>query len=159
MLSGMYGWTPQGTTLLWPKGNPMRTVFDRIRQALLFEGIAFTLLVTTGLLFLGFSFKDIGVVAIVGSLIATGWNYAYNLGFDLTLLRINNSTEKSLPARVIHAVGFEVTMLLMMLPFMMWWLDLTLLPALVYDMSFALFFMIYTFIFTWIYDRIFPAPA
>ena len=137
----------------------MRTTFDRIRQAILFEGIAFFLLVTTGLLFLGFSFKDIGVVAVFGSLVATGWNYAYNLGFDLTLLRLKNSTEKSLPARVIHAVGFEVTMLMIMLPFMMWWLDLSLLPALAYDMSFALFFMIYAFIFTWIYDSVFPAPA
>lgn len=135
----------------------MRTPFDRIRQAILFEAIAFFLLVTTGLLFLGFTFKDIGVVAIVGSLVATGWNYAYNLGFDLTLLRLTNSTDKSLPARVVHAVGFEATMLLLMLPFMMWWLELTLLPALAYDMSFAMFFMIYTFIFTWIYDRVFPA--
>ncbi|MBR9863651.1 MAG: PACE efflux transporter [Rhodobacteraceae bacterium] len=137
----------------------MRTSFDRIRQALLFEGLALFILISVGMLFLDLSLAGIGVIAIAGSVLATVLNYVYNLVFDLALKYKTGSTEKSLPARVIHTFGFEISMLMIMLPFVMWWLDLSLMHALVLDMSFTLFYLFYTFAFTWAYDRIFPVPA
>ncbi|GGA12359.1 PACE efflux transporter [Neptunicoccus cionae] len=137
----------------------MRTTFDRIRQAILFEGVALVILVTVGMVFLDLTLAGIGVIAVAGSVIATVLNYVYNLLFDLALTRQTGSAEKSLHARVIHTLGFEISMLLLMLPFVMWWLDLTFVHALLFDMSFTLFYLFYTFAFTWAYDRIFPAPA
>lgn len=125
----------------------------------MFEAIALAVLITFGSLFLGFSITEIGGVAIVGSIVATVWNYTYNLGFDLSLKRMNGTTQKSLRARVIHAIGFEISMLILLLPFIMWWLDLSAYHALALDITFAVFFVFYTFVFTWIYDRVFPAPA
>lgn len=137
----------------------MRSTFDRIRQAILFEGLALLILISVGVVFLNLTLAGVGVIAVVGSIVATVLNYIYNLGFDLALRRKTGSTEKTMPARVIHTLGFEVSMLLLMLPIVMWWLDLSLMHAFVLDMSFTLFYLFYTFAFTWAYDRIFPAPA
>lgn len=137
----------------------MRTTFDRIRQALLFEGLALSILISVGILLLDLSLAGIGVIAVAGSVLATVLNYVYNLTFDLVLLYRTGSTAKSIRARVIHTLGFETAMMLMMLPFVMWWLELPLFHALLFDMSFTLFYLVYTFAFTWAYDVIFPAPA
>ncbi len=56
----------------------MRTRLDRIRHAVCFEIIGLILLVGV-LSQLGFDSGHIGVVGIAFSILATGWNYIYNI--------------------------------------------------------------------------------
>ena len=87
---------------------------------------------------------------------ATVWNYLYNLGFDHVLRRTTGTLHKTLPIRVVHALLFEATLLLLLLPLFAWWLGITLLEALLMDISFAAFYALYAFVFTWAYDAVFP---
>jgi uncharacterized membrane protein len=106
---------------------------------------------------LGLHPGDLGAVALAASLIATGWNYVYNLGFDHLLVRLGR--RKSPAIRVVHAVMFEAGLLIATLPIIMWWLDMTFWAALAMDAGLAAFYVVYAFVFTWTYDRMFPVST
>lgn len=137
----------------------MRTPADRIRHAVSFELIGLLLVTPLGALAFGMPMQEIGVVGIVGATIATLWNYLFNLLFDHALLRITGALRKSLALRVFHAVLFEIGLLAVLLPFISWYLGISLVQALVMDLSFALFYLGYAFVFNLAYDAVFPVPA
>ena len=134
----------------------MRSTADRIRQALSFELIG--ILIVTPLFAWVFDHPmgDMGVLVVLGATAATAWNYIFNLVFDRTLHWRRGDVRKTLPLRVVHAVLFEVTLLVLLLPLFAWWLDVSLVSALSMEISFAAFYMVYAFVFTWGYDTLFP---
>lgn len=136
----------------------MRTAADRIRHAVSFELIGLAILVPVGSWTFSMPAADIGIVGVVSATLATAWNYVYNLGFDHMLLRLRGTTLKTLPMRVVHTVAFELGLLMILLPFVAWYLGIGLLQAFVMDIAFAAFYMVYAFVFNWTYDRLFPLP-
>lgn len=136
----------------------MRTFWDRVRHALCFEIIGLLLVVPLGALAFSKPLGDIGVVGLVGATLATFWNYFYNLGFDHFHKRMTGTTLKSLRMRILHSVLFEAGLLIVLLPFIAWYLQISLLEALIMDAAFALFYLVYAYIFNLAYDRIFPLP-
>ncbi|WP_323036960.1 PACE efflux transporter [Pararhodobacter sp.] len=136
----------------------MRTTPDRIRHAVSFEIIGLALVTPLGALVFDKPVNAIGVIALVGASLATLWNYLYNLGFDHLMQRALGHTRKTVALRVLHALLFEAGLLLVLLPFIAWYLDLTLWQALAMDISFAAFYLVYAFVFNWTYDLIFPIP-
>ncbi|GGB08288.1 membrane protein [Brucella endophytica] len=136
----------------------MRSVGDRIRHALSFEIIGLLLVTPLGALAFHMPMHDMGVVSLVSATIATAWNFIYNYLFDVVLQRTSGTTEKSGLTRVWHAVLFEAGLLVVLMPFIAWYLGVSLWQAFVMDVSFALFYMGYAFVFNWAYDRLFPLP-
>ncbi|MBR9765656.1 MAG: PACE efflux transporter [Rhodobacteraceae bacterium] len=136
----------------------MRSSFDRLRHAVSFEILALLLMVPLGALAFHEPVQDIGVLGLVGATLATLWNLVYNLGFDMVLRRRTGSTLKSLPVRILHAVLFELGLLVALMPFIAWYLGVSPWRALAMDASFALFYVVYGFAFNWGYDRLFPLP-
>ncbi|HBZ43524.1 MAG TPA: hypothetical protein DEO85_05560 [Maritimibacter sp.] len=134
----------------------MRSFPDRVRHALSFEIIGLLIVVPLGALVFDKPVGDIGVVGLVSATLATLWNMVYNFGFDLVLRYRTGTTKKGYGLRVVHAVLFEVGLLLVLLPFIAWYLGLTLWQALVMDLSFAVFYMVYAYLFNLAYDRLFP---
>jgi uncharacterized membrane protein len=137
----------------------MRTTRDRIRHALSFEIIALVVITPIGAWAFGLPLDQIGVVALVSATIATGWNYLYNLLFDHALLRLAGHVGKSIPIRIVHALLFEGGLLVILLPFIAWYLGISLLTAFLMDVSFAAFYLVYAFAFNWLYDLVFPLPS
>lgn len=136
----------------------MRTSWDRVRHALLFEVFGLILVIPLGALVFSMPMHDIGVVGLVSATLAMVWNYIYNLIFDTILQRTRGSTLKTVPMRIAHAVLFEVGLLIVLMPFIAWYLNISLMHALVMDISFALFYMAYAFVFNFAYDKAFPLP-
>ena len=134
----------------------MRTVADRIRHAVSFELIGFLIVVSTGILLFDMPLQSIGVVAIVGSVIATLWVYAFNYLFDLALLRRQGHARSSVRQRIANSVLFEIGLLLVLLPFIAWYLQVSLLDALNLGASLSVFYLVYSFGFNWVYDLVFP---
>ncbi|RUT35052.1 PACE efflux transporter [Arsenicitalea aurantiaca] len=137
----------------------MRTVRDRIRHALSFEIIGLMLVTPLGAIAFHMPMHHIGVVSLVGATIATAWNYVYNWLFDHAMVRIAGTVRKTVAVRVLHAVLFELGLLAVLLPFIAWYLGISLIDALIMDIAFALFYMVYAFVFNWGYDRVFPLPV
>jgi len=136
----------------------MRSTRDRIRHAISFELIGLALVTPLGAIAFGMPVEDIGIVGIGSATLATGWNYLYNIGFDHLMRRLTGSTQKSPVVRIAHAILFELGLLIVLLPLIAWYLDVSLIHALTMDISFAVFYVIYAFVFNWAYDRLFPLP-
>lgn len=136
----------------------MRNRRDRIRHAISFEIIGLALVVPLGAAGFGMHAKDIGVVALVASSMATAWNYVYNIWFDRAMKRLRGTVHKTYGLRVLHAVLFETGLLVVTLPFFAWYLGVGLWQAFVMDLSFVVFYLIYAFVFNLVYDRVFPLP-
>ena len=139
-------------------GTPMRTAKDRLRHAISFEIIGLFLVIPLGALAFGHPLLDIGMVAVVSSIIATAWNYGYNVIFDHALLRLSGRVAKTVLIRVLHACLFEAGLLVILIPFIAWYLAVALSEAFLMDLGFAIFYLIYAFCFNWAYDVIFPIP-
>jgi uncharacterized membrane protein len=136
----------------------MRSTADRIRHAISFEIIGILLATPLGAFVFHLHAGDSAVIVIGSATVAMLWNYVYNLGFDKALDRWRGTTLKSVPIRIVHAVLFELGLLLMLMPLIALYLGISLWQALLMDIAFALFYMLYALAFNWAYDRIFPLP-
>ncbi|SDF60371.1 PACE efflux transporter [Sulfitobacter delicatus] len=136
----------------------MRKTSDRIRHAISFEVLALLIVTPMGAWLFDKPLQEIGVVTVVSASIATAWNYVYNLGFDHGMKRLRGTVQKTVPIRVLHAVTFEVGLLFVLMPFIAWYLGVSLMEAFLIDVSFAVFYLIYAFVFNWVYDVVFPVP-
>jgi uncharacterized membrane protein len=136
----------------------MRSTRDRILHAVSFEVVGLALVMPLGSWAFGLSLHDSGAIGVAGATLATVWNYVYNLGFDHLMQRLRGSAAKTLALRVLHAIGFEFGLLLMLAPLIALWLGVGLWQAVMLDLSFAAFYLVYAFVFTWAWDRLFP-PA
>ncbi len=134
----------------------MRSIQDRIRHALLFEILGLVVVTPLGAWLFHFPLHDIGIVALVSATIAAGWNLVYNYLFDQLAQRLFRTTLKGGLTRIVHAICFELGLLVVLMPFIAWYLGVSIWQALVMDLSFAVFYMGYAFVFNWAYDRVFP---
>ncbi|WP_375177823.1 PACE efflux transporter [Marinobacter mobilis] len=134
----------------------MRTTKDRIRQAVMFEAIGLLLSIPLAALTFGLDLGKTSVLGVIGATMATVWNYLFNLMFDHALKKIFGSTHKSIKVRFVHAVSFEFGLMLAFLPVIAWWMGIGLFEALMIDIAFVVFYLVYAFVFTWTYDLVFP---
>jgi len=134
----------------------MRTPKDRLRHTLGFEVIGLMIFVPLASLASGFESQLVGSMAVVGSIIAMLWNYFYNWTFDQVLLKVRAEVDKTVALRLLHAFLFESGLLLLYLPLIAWYLNISLWSAFLMGVSMATFYLVYTFFYNWIYDKMFP---
>ena len=138
----------------------LRSGKDRLRYSISFEVTLMMFLIPAGAAFLEKSITDIGILGIALSLKALLISLIYNWVFDrLDASRGRVSSDRSFFGRILHAIGFELTLLATSMPIYMWWLDLTLFEALATDLIVTSFVVVYTYFFTLGYDRLFPVQA
>ncbi|MBW1860708.1 MAG: PACE efflux transporter, partial [Deltaproteobacteria bacterium] len=125
----------------------MRTTADRIRHTLLFEMIGLAACAPLASWVLDKGLAQVGALSIVLSLTAMLLNYVFNLIFDTMLVRLGRPVNvRPTWMRVLHATLFEASLLILAVPVVAWWLDMTLWIAFLTDIGFALFFLIYAFV-------------
>ena len=129
----------------------------RVVQAALYESIAIAVVAPV----LALAFKhppgSALVLSAVMSTIALAWNYVFNSLFERWEAR-QAVKGRSVARRMVHGVGFEGGLTLILPPFMAYWLDVSLLEALVADVGLLAFFFVYTVAFTWVFDKLFGLP-
>ncbi len=125
----------------------MRNTRDRLRHAIGFELIGLLIAAPLASWVTGVGLNHMGPLALFFSVLATVWNYVYNIGVDKLLLKYQGHTHKSLWQRIAHTFGFEGGLLFVALPVMSWWLDISMMEALVLDLGFVLFYLVYAFIY------------
>ena len=135
----------------------MQGIKRKVLYVSLYEGIAIAL--TSAFFYLlGHGLVSAGVASAVASVIAVVWNLVWNTLYE----RWESSQRKrgrSLGRRMIHAIGFEGGLVVFLVPFFAWWLQVSLWEALVLDAGLIVFFLVYTFTFSWVFDHIFGLPA
>lgn len=132
--------------------HPHKSVRERFFHALAFELLAIAICAPLGAWLLGYSLAHIGLLTLMISLVAMTWNMIFNAIFDRVQRRLG--FERTLVARALHAVLFEIGLLLAVVPLAAWWLKIGLWEAFVLDIGIALFFLPYTFLFNLAYDHL-----
>jgi uncharacterized membrane protein len=93
-----------------------------------------------------------GLLTIMISTIAMLWNMVFNALFDRLQLRLG--FHRTVAVRVAHAVGFEIGLVLAVVPLAAWWLGISLWTAFLLDIGIVLFFLPYTFFYNLAYDSL-----
>ncbi|HID8209737.1 TPA: PACE efflux transporter [Serratia marcescens] len=99
-----------------------------------------------------------GPLAVVITTIAVSWNFIYNYLFEWWESRQVSRT-RTLKRRILHAVGFQLTLVVYLIPLLAWWMGITLWQALLLDMALIVIIPCYTFLFNWAFDKLFGLPA
>ncbi len=97
-------------------------------------------------------------LAVVLSGVALLWNYLFNAVFERW--EAGQAVKgRSWARRLAHGAGFEGGLVVILLPIMAFWLDISLQAAFVTNLGLLVFFFFYAVVFTWAFDRIFGLPA
>jgi uncharacterized membrane protein len=128
----------------------------RLIHMLGFEIFGILIFTPFAMLVLNESIFHIGVIAILISLMAMAWNFIYNYIFDLveSSLDGHRSTRK-ISMRLLHALLFEVGLLIVTVPFVAYWLEMNLVAALLVDIGFVVFYLVYALFYNYIFDKIY----
>ena len=130
----------------------------RILQAVLYEVVAVA--VVGPVLSVAFDKPAASTLAlaVVLSMIALTWNYAFNWLFERWESR-QAVGGRSFARRLAHGVGFEGGLTVLLIPVMSLWLNISPLEAFLANLGLLVFFFVYAIAFTWAFDRVFGLPA
>jgi uncharacterized membrane protein len=133
-------------------------VVRRVVQAILYEVIA---VLAVGPL-LSYVFDESAgssfLLAFVMSTVALSWNYVFNSLFE----RWESGQAvkgRSFKRRMLHGLGFEGGLVIMLVPLMAYWMDVSWVEAGIAQAGIFAFFFVYSLVFTWSFDRVFGLPA
>lgn len=125
---------------------------ERIFHAVLFELIGNILITLFVAYILKVSLLQSGMLSVISALMATVWNYIFNKIFDE--LQKHYAFERNFMVRLLHAVAFEIGLIVTLTPVVMVLLNLSLINAFFVEIGLVLFFLPYTMIYNWGYDYI-----
>ncbi|SEK37798.1 Uncharacterized membrane protein [Roseovarius nanhaiticus] len=124
----------------------------------MFEAVGLAIVIGFGGWLFGLATRDMSVIAVVSTTLATLWTYVYNLLFDRVMQARVGHTRKGLWLRVGHSVLFEIGLLTILVPFIALYLQIGLIEALLMDVAISLFYLVFAFGYNWLYDIVFPVP-
>lgn len=96
-------------------------------------------------------------LAFVLSSIALAWNYVFNAIFERWESR-QSVRGRSFTRRLAHGIGFEGGLVVLLVPVMAFWLDISFFNAFLANLGLLAFFFVYAIAFTWAFDRVFGLP-
>lgn len=132
------------------------TLLTRIVHTVGFEVFGILIFTPFAVFILNKSIMAIGILAIAISIVAMFWNLVYNYLFDLIENRLGGDRlKRGVILRVSHALLFELGLLVITLPFIAYWLNMGIIQALLIDISFVLFYVVYAFFYNYIFDKVY----
>jgi uncharacterized membrane protein len=130
----------------------------RVLQAVLYEVFAIAFVGPV----LSFAFDKPAAstfgLAVVLSSIALAWNYIFNAIFERWESR-QSVRGRSFARRLAHGIGFEGGLVVLLIPAMALWLNISPLDAFLANLGLLAFFFFYAIVFTWAFDRVFGLPT
>ena len=135
----------------------MTPMTRRVLQAVLYE--TFAIAFVGPVLSLAFDRPPTSTLAlaVVLSSIALAWNYVFNALFERWESR-QSTKGRSFARRLAHGIGFEGGLVILLIPVMSAWLDISPLAAFVANLGLLAFFFFYAIGFTWAFDLVFGLP-
>lgn len=106
----------------------------------------------------GDSVEHTGPLSVMITTIAVTWNFIYNILYEKWEAR-QESKSRTVKRRIPHAIGFQITLVMFLIPLIAWWMNISLVAAFWLDVAFIIIIPIYTFIFNWTFDKLFGLPA
>lgn len=128
-----------------------RSLKERIFHAITFEFFAIVFTMLIGIFILNKPVGSMGILSVLISVTALLLNIVFNWLFDRVFPFVNG--DRPVKIRMLHAIGFEGTLVLFTVPMIAFFLKVTLIDAFMIEIGFLIFFLFYTYIYNWIYDK------
>ncbi|WP_312439609.1 PACE efflux transporter [Janthinobacterium sp.] len=135
----------------------MQGIKRKIVYVTAFEIIGMTISTLWLTLLSGESPTSTGPLAIMITSIAVIWNLLYNTAFEYWEIRQVSRT-RTVWRRIVHAIGFQITLVVYLIPLIAWWLHISLWDAFVLDFALMLIIPCYSFVFNYVFDGLFGVP-
>ena len=129
-----------------------RSITERVLHACLFEFFAIIFTMLIGVFLLNKPVSSMGIVSVLISITALLLNILFNWIFDKLFPFVNG--DRPIKVRILHALGFEATLVLFTVPMLAYILKESLLEALIIEAGLLVFFLFYTYLYNWGYDQI-----
>lgn len=129
-----------------------RSPFERTFHAVTYEVLGIITSAPIISFFTGKPIAESGALAVVVSVIAMIWNYAFNLLFDK--LQNKYHFKRNLFVRIIHGTGFEVGLVFLTAPTIALLFRMGIIDAFFLEAGMLIYFFPYTIVYNWIYDKI-----
>lgn len=129
-----------------------RSVKERIFHACTFEFFAIVFTMLIGIFLLNKPLNAMGILSVLISVTALLLNIVFNWLFDRFFPFVNG--DRPVKIRMLHAIGFEGTLVLFTVPMIAFFLKVSFVEAFMIEIGFLIFFLFYTYIYNWCYDKI-----
>lgn len=129
-----------------------RSLKERIFHACVFEFFAVVFTMLIGIFLLNKPMDSMGIVAVLISLTALLLNIAFNWIFDKLFPFVNG--DRPVHIRILHALGFEATLVIFTIPMIAYILKMSFIDAFMFEIGLLIFFLFYTYLYNWLYDQI-----
>lgn len=135
----------------------MSPKYRRVVQAVLYETFAIAFVgPVLSVVFDEPAASTLGLAFVLSS-IALAWNYVFNALFERWESR-QSVRGRSLARRLVHGLGFEGGLVVMLVPVMALWLNTSAQTAFLANLGLLAFFFVFAIVFTWAFDRVFGLP-
>lgn len=104
------------------------------------------------------SISHTGPLSILIAVIAVTINYFYNHVFEMWEKK-QISKKRTVMRRVVHAIGFQIVLVMILIPLIAWWMQISLIKAFLLDFSLMVLIPCYTFVYNYLFDHIFDLPS
>lgn len=129
-----------------------KSTAERVFQAVLFELLGNVVIALFLSSLLNVSIIQSGKLSVTSAFTATVWSYVFNKCFDV--IQKHYLFERNFIVRILHAVFFEIVLILCLAPVAMYYLQLSFAKAFMVEIGLVFIFLPYTILFNWSYDYV-----
>lgn len=73
--------------------------------------------------------------------------------------KTQTSKKRTVLRRIAHAIGFQIVLVMILIPLIAWWMQISLVKAFLLDFSLMVLIPCYTFVYNYFFDHIFGLPS
>ena len=136
----------------------MQGMKRRVTYVFFYEVLSFLISAMILAVLSGSTISHIGPLALLIAVIAVSVNFFYNYAFEWWEKRQHSKT-RTIFRRVVHAIGFQVVLVTILIPLIAWWMQISLVKAFFLDFSLMIIIPCYTFVYNYLFDLLFGLPS
>lgn len=136
----------------------MQGMKRRVTYVFFYEVLSFLICAMILAVLSGSTISHTGPLSLLIAVIAVSVNFFYNYAFEWWEKRQHSKT-RTIFRRVVHAIGFQVVLVTILIPLIAWWMQISLVKAFLLDFSLMIIIPCYTFVYNYLFDHLFGLPS
>ncbi|WP_336949163.1 PACE efflux transporter [Acinetobacter junii] len=136
----------------------MQGMKRRVSYVFFYEVLSFLICAMILAVLSGSTISHTGPLSLLIAVIAVSVNFFYNYAFEWWEKRQHSKT-RTIFRRVVHAIGFQVVLVTILIPLIAWWMQISLVKAFLLDFSLMIIIPCYTFVYNYFFDHLFGLPS
>ncbi|ENV51220.1 MULTISPECIES: PACE efflux transporter [Acinetobacter] len=136
----------------------MQGMKRRVTYVFFYEVLSFLICAMILAVLSGSTISHTGPLSLLIAVIAVSVNFFYNYAFEWWEKRQHSKT-RTIFRRVVHAIGFQVVLVTILIPLIAWWMQISLVKAFLLDFSLMIIIPCYTFVYNYFFDHLFGLPS